>query len=706
MTPEEFEFKKRKAAALLRLRTTRGAPDLGSNFGVNPDISQPGLSFLPSIPPAGESLGETAMNVLASDLNRIGAAGLGLGETLSFGMDDPLAGLVNYLTGSAPSVAAGIEQNKAVKQAAAESAPGAYAVGQVGGMAVPAVALETALARAAGPAAKTFNRVIAQPALAGGAVSGAQSVGEDIGEGRAPDSVLADTLLGAGASALGSGVVAGVPAMMRGILPRIGIGAEEAAKAEAARRLISEAGAYGGAGRRVVDPETGIVTGGIPQGALLADAQAARPEMVLADLNPFMRNELLAAASNRRAAPEALGALSAAMRGREEDFLPMVREGIKNILPDYVSTSVHKEGMEAALGPLQAQYTTILKSAPELLERDAAYSLVDDILTNPSSQVAEVRATLKATIDRATPQIGKVQVGVNKKGAPIYEPVYKPMSADDVLALKIEADGLYERFADVPGADKAMRGAVDVKKAVSEVLDTGVPGYRPLADQYAEPLTYAAMRERGMKAATSKKGTVEDLSDYLDTLSQAEKDAFREGYRDALQAQIERGEVAFLRRVEGGNTRELERIRALFGDKTVNDLTNFASQVSAMRATTEGVKAATKSAQFGQANQGAAEAAGRAADIGDLAAGVLNVSLPQMAGAQSRRLLQGQAQGQRAGVSNQIANWMSKQGPQEMEAAIEEIYRYLGTLDRGPGLPRRALGQTFGAVTTGPNGPQ
>lgn len=699
MTPEEFDFKKRKAAALLRLRTTQGAPDLGSNFGVNPDISQPGLSFLPSIPPAGGSLGETAMNVLASDLNRIGAAGLGLGETLSFGMDDPLAGLVNYLTGSAPSVAAGIEQNKAVKQAAAESAPGAYAVGQVGGMAVPAVALETMLARAAGPAAGAFNRVIAQPALAGGATSGVQSVGEDIGEGRAPDSVLADTLLGAGASALGSGVVAGVPAMMRGILPRVGIGAEEAAKAEAARRLISEAGSYGGYGPRVVDPETGVVTGGIPQGALLAEAQAARPEMVLADMNQFMRNELLAAASNRRASPEALGALSSAMRGREEDFLPMVREGIKNIIPDSATTAVHKERMKAALGPLQAQYNTILNSVPNVLDRQAAYDIIDSIITSPTKEAASVRNTLRGVVNRATPEIHRDAAG---------NIFYKPMDARDILALKKQADTLYEALADVEGgsAKEAMRNAVEVKNAISDVLDTTIPGYRPLADQYADPLSYAAMRERGMKAATLKKGTVEDLSDFFDTLTRAEKDAFKEGYRDALQAQIERGEVSFLRKVEGGNTRELERLRVIYGDQVATDLMNFAAQVSGMRATTEGVKSATRTAQFGQANQSAAEAAGRAADIGDVAAGVLNVSPLQVMGAQTRRLLQGQSQGQRAQVSNQIANWMSKQGPQEMEAAIEEIYRYLGTLDRGPGLPRRALGQTFGAVTTGPNGPQ
>ena len=97
MTPEEFEFKKRKAAALLRLQTTQNAPDLG----FEPPAPKPDTSGLP---PPNLSLMESAKYVVGQDIDRLKALGLGIGETLSFGMDDPLAGLVNYLTGSAPSV--------------------------------------------------------------------------------------------------------------------------------------------------------------------------------------------------------------------------------------------------------------------------------------------------------------------------------------------------------------------------------------------------------------------------------------------------------------------------------------------------------------------------------------------------------------------------------------------------------------------------
>jgi hypothetical protein len=444
-------------------------------------------------------------------------------------------------------------------------------------------------------------------------------------------------------------------------------------------------------------------TGGFRAGELGQQANEALPNATLADLDPALRNALAAAAGNRRTAPEVLGSLTSVMKGRQDEFGVMVQDGIQQILPDSVSASVHKEGMEAALAPLQAEYTSVLKKAGKLLDRETAYSILDDTIPTGTNQSAAVRAQLKRVVDRNTP------VMRDADGKPLLDadenPIYDLMTAEQVLSLKKQADDLYERLSnEEAGAatKEAARSALNAKNEVSKFLDDYVPGYSDVTEKYADKLTFDDFRTKGAKAATRKKGTVEDLTDYTSTLKPAELDAFKQGYRDALQAQIERGELAFLRKAEGGNTQEMGRLRVLFGDQVANDLASFATKMSDMRQTTSTALGAATSSQLGRAGAGP-EMAALLSDIGDVATGVVAGGLRALPGAAARRVITTGGKGQRAAVTNQIAKWMTAQGPQQMDDALKEIFGFLNRAEMPPRLlPPSVARQTFGA-SFGPN---
>ncbi|MBV5344475.1 MAG: hypothetical protein JZU63_02535, partial [Rhodoferax sp.] len=61
----------------------------------------------PDQPPQEETFMQGFARGMKNNLGMANAAATGASEVVSFGMDDPLAGLINYLTGSAGSVSEG-----------------------------------------------------------------------------------------------------------------------------------------------------------------------------------------------------------------------------------------------------------------------------------------------------------------------------------------------------------------------------------------------------------------------------------------------------------------------------------------------------------------------------------------------------------------------------------------------------------------------
>ena len=664
----------------------------------------------PDQPPQEETFMQGFVRGMKNNLGMVNAAATGANEAVSFGLDDPLAGLVSYLTGSAGSVGEGIEQNVANKAAIQEQYPISYGVGRTGADVGLALTGEGLVAKAgqkllpyAGPAMNWLGRNVAKPFLGAAAPAALSSAGNDLGEGRTPDAIAYDALMSGGTSLLGNAVFSGVPKAVKSAANMLGIGGSNAAKTEAAQSLISEAGAFAGKGTRKFDPATMESTGGFRAGYLGEKANEALPNATLADLDPALRNAMAAAAGNRRTAPEVLGNLTSVMKGRQDEFTPMVQEGIQKILPDPVTASVHKEGMEAVLKPLQAEYDKALDSVPKLLDRNSAYSIVDTAITGVSTQANTAKNQLQRLIDRVTPQLK------GRDGKPLVdaagEPIRRRMSAREVLDLKHQADDIYERLSsEEAGAatTKAAREVLEAKKEIAAYMDTAVPGYSSVSEKYAEPLSFDAYRAKGAKAAEQKKGSVEEFTDYIETLKPAEKDAFKEGYRNALQAQIERGELAFLRRAEGGNTKEMGRLRVLYGDDVANQLADFAGKASEMRQTTSTALASTSNAQMGRAGAGP-ETAALMSDIVDIVSGVATGGARALPGAAQRRVATVAGKGQKAEVSNQIAKWMTAQGPEELDAALKEIFGFLNRAEMPPRLlPPSVARQTFGA-SFGPN---
>ena len=144
------------------------------------------------------------------------------------------------------------------------------------------------------------------------------------------------------------------------------------------------------------------------------------------------------------------------------------------------------------------------------------------------------------------------------------------------------------------------------------------------------------------------------------------------------------------------------RLRVLYGDDVANQLADFATKMSDMRQTTSTALGAATSAQLGRAGAGP-EMAALLSDIGDVVTGVAASGLRALPGAAARRVITTGGKGQRAAVTNQIAKWMTSQGPQQMDDALKEIFGFLNRAEMPPRLlPPSVARQTFGA-SFGPN---
>jgi hypothetical protein len=616
-----------------------------------------------------ESLLTTAKKDLAGTLENVGAFASGVSDTLTFGLPNPLDFILGQI---APEMAqkyitepkAKVEESTQKLQA---DNPYATMAGKAAGFMVPAVPVEAAMLRGLGEVTTRGGRAMANygvPATIGGLFSGLQSAGEDMGQGNVPNlaDVASDTTFGAGAGVLGSTVAQAAPSIFK-YLKNTFTGAKP--KIASAEQLINTGGQYAGNPARTIDPATGKVTGGFDEAALRAEAQTLRQDEMLPDLNDSLRNEVMAAASNPRVDSAVAGAFAQKLTERAKNFIPMIKNEVKAILPDYKSTSIHKAGMEARLKPLQEEYDALIDSVPVATTTARMISVVRGILPKESATATnEAGRKLVATIKRMGRGEGKDKV----------------ISARDLLELKKEADDIYASLADVtnPGSAtiSASRKALEAKQAIDDILKSEVDGLDVVAKDYADVLTFNTMRTRGQKAATRKTGSIEDLTEYTRTLKPAELDAFKEGYRDALQVAIERGEVSFLRKVDRGSTAELDRIGALFGDDVVDGLKGLAEKAFAMQETTAAGLASVGSAQ--RSGGSSSEFAKQAADWLDIASGIgRGSSLLSATGASARRTSGGFGAAAEARAQTETLRRATAQGPAEVDAAIAEIFDYL-----------------------------
>jgi hypothetical protein len=123
-------------------------------------------------PPQEETFMQGFARGMKDNLGMANAALTSANEAVSFGMDDPLAGLISYLTGGAGSVSEGAQQNVARKAAIQEQYPISYGLGSTGADIGLAMTGEGLIAKAGqkllpavGPAMNWLGRNVAKPFL-------------------------------------------------------------------------------------------------------------------------------------------------------------------------------------------------------------------------------------------------------------------------------------------------------------------------------------------------------------------------------------------------------------------------------------------------------------------------------------------------------------------------------------------------------------
>jgi hypothetical protein len=445
-----------------------------------------------------------------------------IGDVLSAGFTSG----VNAIPFLGPSIMGGLNQVKAavhgvpVEEIAAENTqleeqnPVASMVGSVAG---PTVALAplgmTSLgARALGLTGTTGQRMIA------GGLSGLGIAGGDSAvRGNAPDEVAIDALVGGTIGTLLPGAAATGKALLRGMT-----------------------------GKAVPKPVKNVARAlrddNVPVDDISARLQSMGPESQLMDLGPNLQRQAGALA----AVPgQGQKTIRDAIDFRKAGASPRVQADVQATFGNGPELSAMKEQIiaqqKAAAGPL---YDAVRDVKIDMLRGNFAY-----VFKTPMGQQALKTARQMAANDgyRGTDTIQIID--------------YAKQALDDI-----------QREAIRQGRNNIARQAGDLAKVLRSEADKLVPQYKQAREAFAGPAQVIDAMDSGA-TVFSKDMTPAQLKSAMGAMTASERDAFLQGARASLEAQMGTAvnDALSLRNMFKKSWNE-EKLRIVLGDKVANDL--------------------------------------------------------------------------------------------------------------------------------------
>lgn len=652
MTPEEFEAKKRAAAAALKAKNDQQAgeqkPDLSSMItrsqleeSINNanERTQPFMDALLMIQ-RGLSLGQApniqgALNVGASALTG-GAIGGSFEEGRQQVLDAERQASENLTFGGIPL-------------GMLPEAAGGYVTGRA----------YTAPLEAAYPAFRGWLGTLLPSAAEGGIY--AQGQGQDILSG----------IVGGGIGGMiGRTVVTGM-SKLNDMLPSFNV------QENAAKRIQTQMEAAGVKPEDVTQTLEGQITRLGPD-AVLADVDPLRP--MLANLNPMSSTQAranvydLANAETRNVADIATKAWS--------DIFPTPR-----------TKDAFGKDKTLALNEARTIYEDGLNNSSIKFRGAPFEDLVNKAFgERPIGNKLRAKNTIISFIQ------GKTPVGPDGK-------TRLPMTPRDLLEVKEAIDQLTLPSATDAVDKKVNRVLFDISAKLNDTLKSYVPEVRQAADIYSGRYAFDAAYGEGydLGKAGLKGQSLEDLREVVNSLTPAQKAAFAEGWRKAKfeKTDVQGFEAQFRRVGPTKSNAELEIIDTLFGPGSGQKFVDASKRINAIEATNR--QATTRWDEVSRALQSPkGEVLGPVRQIADFATMLSQIIQNKMLGGafqgafgREARAVGSQAAAQQG---DQILDWLTRRSttPATTDDAMREIQQYLLRSQAAP-LPT-ALGAQAGRV--------
>ena len=501
--------------------------------------------------------------------------------------------------------------------------------------------------------------------LAGGAEGNVYAQGQELDP-------LTGTAFGAGGAAVGQGLVKGVT-WLDDLITAFRDPAQKAAK------TFERAAVQGGASPATMqqDLESSLAVYG--------------PERSLIETSPEMR-----AVTKGAVGPDVGDQALLGLRNvTERNVADIAQDEMDMIFNPAVSRTTAGENAAKVKEALQTEYTTVLADADKKGIRFSPAALlrtVDNVFQGMKmGQRGTMYNRVKTELESKLPQDADGNL--------------RMMAPAEILTVKQYLDELIPnaKVDGEPISNKTRADLIELKNRVNSTLKEYIPGYADVSTKYASQASTDAARTLGEQAAKRSKTSIEDLQAFFNSASQAEKSAFAEGHRYALEVAGEQGgiEKIFQRIGPTKSNAALETIEAIYGPKVADQFVSASRRVTEISKTGKDIGGARLSA-VGAIPQGR-ESSGAMRSLLDRAIIASQIGQGRGLGGASvgsaARTGTATIKNREAASNAQLLDWMSQTGA-GADDALQTIMRNLELAKRKPLTSQaRQTAATFGSAS-------
>jgi hypothetical protein len=648
MTPEEeqFDFKKRQAAAALRSRKRAAEAPQAAAPQTPQEIVAAAVPTREQMAEAARVQGQPMTDILT--LYQRGAA---------YGQSPNIAGAASAAAGG--SFEEGRQQMLEQERQAAEN---------LTALGIPFGAIPEAAGGVMTGSAIIKPLAAAIPAIQGwlGTLLMGGAEGNVYAQGQGQDPV-AGTLSGIAGSALGRAVATNL-SKLTDMLPDLSVQRNTA-------QQIQEQAARAG-----VAPEDFIPT-------LQREVDKLGPSGALADID-MLRSKGAGFISPTSSAQGMAEAFTTA-KSETRNVSDLALDEFGKIFPAPRTVGARGEAKQLTLAEAKNIYTTGLANTPVRFKPDPFTKLVNDTFgPKPIGTRKAAQNQLLSFINTKSPlgPDGKTRL---------------PMKASDLLEIKDAIDYKIKDNTSTAVDKKTRADLIEISSRINDALKTNVPEIKDAAAIYSGQYAQDAGFEIGYDLA--KKGlqnqSLADLREMSGKLTQTQKAALAEGYRQGSYEASDKGgaEKVFARVGPTKSNADLEIIDAVFGTDVGQKFFDASRRISAIEKTNkkllqewESVSQASSKPQGPSTNK-----IGQIVDL--LTIGTQAATNKMMGGAAQgaiRREARAVGTAAKTAQADQALNWMTRTGttPQTTEDAMQEIQRYLLLSQPSP-LPQNLAAQ-------------
>jgi hypothetical protein len=389
------------------------------------------------------------------------------------------------------------------------------------------------------------------------------------------------------------------------------------------------------------------------------------PERSLLETSPEMRQTAVSAVGPNVGDKTLLGLRNVT----ERNVADLAQDEMDMIFNPAVSKTTAGENAAKVKETLQTEYTTVLADADKKGIRFSPAALLKTVDNVFQGMKMGQRGTM----------YNRVKTELESKLPRDADGNLRMMTPAEVLTVKQYLDELIPnaKVDGEPISNKTRADLIELKNQVNNTLKDYIPGYGDVSSKYASQASTDAARTLGEQAAKRSKTSIEDLQAFLSGASTAEKSAFAEGHRYALEVSGEQGgiENVFKRVGPTKSNAALETIEAIYGPKVADQFVTASRRITEISKTGKDLSRARLNA-VGALSQGGKEK-GLIRSLIDRT--IIGSQVAQGKGLGGASVGSAAREGTRtvgkrqAESNSQLLDWMSKTGADADEALLSIV---------------------------------